>query len=240
MALINKQIVETAVAFQEKSAPWEEEEATEMNLTRAPTETATLVAPAVKTQPQTSDFDEAGMCGLESGYRMFPVIHLDNTDYVFIDSEEMVYGYKIECRFLESKRRYVWRLIPVEAAATDMIYSTDGIIDSAGKAVEERLKDARLRGKTIDGPIIYADAKVVLIAPGTEQDGEIRILSLPPTAGSTLRAKIENLGAKYELSSAKAMREKANNMKLTCTVGASRGKTGQKYRPWLFQFSDLT
>ena len=145
--------------------------------------TPAIVSPAPQRAARlgsVQDLAEAGFEGLEIDWTSFPTISL-KTEGVFVDIEGQDYGTSFDCRIMGSKKRYVYRAVPVQDNKRDVAFSYDKETTHNGKAVAEVMAEWKALGKHIEEKE-YLEVMLEMVAPGESYDGEYRLVSISPTS----------------------------------------------------------
>ncbi len=127
---------------------------------------------------------DQGFEGLAFDWTSFPSISLKNEGH-FEDFDGKVYGKELTFYVRGSKKRTVYRAEPYADPKKDVMFTYDNITTQNGVDVQAELARWKALGKTTK-PKEYLEVMVELFAPGTEMDGEFRILSIPPASTGRL------------------------------------------------------
>lgn len=179
--------------------------------------------PAVST---LKALEASGFEGLTIDWTSFTTISL-KTEGHLEGNDGVVYGQSLVCRFHGTKTRWVYRAAPVTDQKRDIAYSYDKVTSQSGVSIETWVKEAEARGKTIEIKE-YLEAMVELHDPEGPNDGEYRILSIPPTSKGRL-AGVLNIAA------ARAGQAGLPSVLIKTSVGKKVTSTANPFYPWAFE-----
>ncbi len=123
-----------------------------------------------------SDLDD------QIGFGSFPIVKLDKTEFL-INDETLGDGNAFTCRLLNGRKK----ILVKESGDQDtknLLYSYDGIHDTAGKLIEDRIAEWKADGVESVERKTYFEAAAQLI--GGDRDQELVLLSIPPASVSRL------------------------------------------------------
>lgn len=219
-----------------QSAPWQDQPTFEQH-----TNVAAYVAPqapAVQSRVSTNvaNLEDAGFGGLSLGARSFPIISLKN-DGVFEDTDGKGYGKEFRCRLINSKAKTAVQATKFTNGKTDekVFFTYDGVSTTSGRSVVEVKAELAAEGRSFSTRE-YTDALVQMEAPGTEFDGELRILSISPMSRERLAGRIQALAIRKGWSTAD-LASNVGEFVLVVRCGDKVTSSKTPFYPWDFSFS---
>lgn len=218
--------------------PFEHKEVEEVEAVAEPARqevaTRTETAPATQetsaggvvagTRKVAAEMAQAGFAGIDvDSAFVFPIVALKN-EGIFESSEGWNLGKEFECVIMSSRPKYIMKNTKCEKRDDDMAYSYDQVCDSnSGQLLEEIRAEWAEKGW---GWEIKEYLECVAQVQGGDYDGEIVLLSIPPTSKGRF--------------SAHTIRQRMQSNMLPsdyitiCSVGAKVEKVDHPFYPWAF------
>jgi hypothetical protein len=204
--------------------PAKREQPSPVNESREVAETAkTEVATATKSGV-LADAADAGFGGLEIGFGSFPILKIENGDFV-LDGEGLE-SKTIHLNIRQSRSKFLIKQVVGSDEEPEFIYSYDGVLDLSGNSVDEWKAKQQADGFKVETKE-YAEA-VAEILEDNEFNGDFCILSIPPSGRSRFSGYVAQL---------KMQRGVYPGSVITlATVGKTIKKGNNSWNPWNFKF----
>ena len=185
--------------------------------------TSALVRPS---QNETlKDLAESGFSDLEIGFGSFPLIRLVNEGY-FEDTEEKELGKEFNCVILGFRAKYVLKNTKCDQKDEEVVYTYDMEVSAEEKIPLQDYIDGWESQGWGHEVKTYIEASVQI--EGGDRDGEMVMLSIPPTARKRFSGYIFQMSAKTQA--------KPDSFVTKCLVGDKVKNVDHPFYPWRFEF----
>ena len=157
--------------------------------------TGVAVAPqATRYRFDAEEMAALGYAGLTIDWTSQPMISLKPEGF-FEDTEGRSFGKTFNCRIEETRDKFLYKGSAFKK--DDLVaYSYDQVNTTSGEKVADVIAKWEADGYSIDGKV-YQECLVEIVAPGDETDGELRMLSIPPTSKGRFGALTRKLIMKF-------------------------------------------
>lgn len=186
---------------------------------------AVAAAGPVPTGNLTQSMEEMGFKGLDFGFGAFPIITLDDGQFM---SNDVELGEQFDCYIQSSCEKILYRTNVGQNEKPELVYTYDDQITTKGEQVADVLNDWRSAGQTYQRKV-YLDV-IVEMCGDNELAGQLAVLSIPPqstTRFSGYLAQVVRLKRKTP-------------QEVVTTVYRGRKVTGTRFPwfPWAFKLAD--
>lgn len=166
----------------------------------------------------------AGFEGLDfDAFGVFPIVSLKNEKFLMNDGRKL--GTSFVCYIQKSRPKYAIKTSLVDSdPRMEVIYSYDQVTDHRGRSVKEVIDDWARQG-------IHYKVTKYTEAPAVLENGDMVLLSIPPTSNTRLAAALGKICAQV------GGWDKIPSVPIRVSVGPEVLKAAMPFFPWQFDLA---